>query len=109
MTMTYKVLAQSSPSATTATDLYTVPGGTSTVISTLTICNRSATAGSYRIAIRPAGVTLDNTHYVVYDNAIAGNDSVFLTIGVTVATTDVLTVYASSADMTFSAFGSEIS
>jgi hypothetical protein len=33
----------------------------------------------------------------------------FITIGVTLAATDVITVYASSANLSFSAFGSEIS
>jgi len=34
---------------------------------------------------------------------------VLLTLGITLATTDVVSVYASSADLSFSAFGSEIS
>jgi len=32
-----------------------------------------------------------------------------LTLGITLATTDVVTIYASSATMSFAAFGSEIS
>jgi hypothetical protein len=105
----YKVLAQSNPSATTATTLYTVPSATSAVVSTITICNQAASAGSYRIAVRPAGASLAAQHYVAYDVAIAANDTTALTLGVTLATTDVVTVYASSATMSFSAFGSELS
>lgn len=108
MANTYKVLAQSNPSATTATTLYTVPSATSSVISTITICNQAASAGSYRIAVRPAGATLAKQHYVAYDIAIAANDTTALTLGLTLATTDVVTIYASSADLSFSAFGSEI-
>jgi len=44
--MAYKVLAQSAPSAATATDVYTVGSGVETVISTIIIANRAATAGS---------------------------------------------------------------
>ena len=58
MAATYKVLGQSAPSATTATSLYTVPASTSTIVSTLTVCNRDTTAGTFRIAVRPAGATL---------------------------------------------------
>ena len=58
----YRVLAQSAPSATTNTDVYTSPAGTQTVISTLTIANRAATAASFRIAIRPAGASIVNQH-----------------------------------------------
>jgi glucose-6-phosphate dehydrogenase assembly protein OpcA len=109
MPTTYKVLAQSNPSATTATTLYTVPSSTSTVVSTITVCNQAASAASFRIAIRPAGATLATVHYVAYDVALAANDTTALTLGLTLATTDVVTVYASSATLSFHAYGSEIS
>jgi len=108
MATVYKVLAQSNPSATTATTLYTVPASTSTVISTITVCNQAASAGTYRIAVRPAGATLAASQYVAYDVAIAANDTTALTLGITLATTDVVTVYASASTMSFAAFGSEI-
>jgi hypothetical protein len=108
MPTTYKVLGQVAPSATTATTLETVPAATQVVMSTIAVCNRAATAATYRIAVRPAGATLANEHYIAYDAPIAANDSIFLTIGVTLATTDVVTVYASTANLSFSAFGTEI-
>lgn len=109
MPTVYKVLAQSSPSATTATTLYTVPAATSTVVSTITVCNQASTAGTFRIAIRPAAATLAAQHYLAYDTPIAANDTIALTLGITLATTDVVTVYASAASMSFNAYGSEIS
>ena len=109
MATTYKVLGQVAPSATTATTLYTVGAGKSTVVSTIAVCNRAATAATYRVAIRPAGATLANEHYIAYDSTLAANDSTMITIGVTLAATDVITVYASTANTSFSAFGSEIS
>jgi len=105
---TYKVLGQVAPSATTATTLYTVPSATSTVVSTIAVCNRAATAATYRIAIRVAGSVLSNEEYIAYDASITANNSTFITIGVTLAATDVVTVYASTADLSFNAFGSEI-
>jgi hypothetical protein len=108
MPNTYKVLAQVNPSATTATTLYTAPSSTSTVISTITICNQAASAGSYRVAVRPAGTSLAALHYIAYDVPIAANDTTALTLGITLATTDVVTVYASSATMSFNAYGTEI-
>ncbi len=109
MPTVYKTLGQSNPSATTATSLYTVPSSTSTEVSTITVCNQASTAGTFRIAIRPAGASLAAQHYLAYDTPIAANDTTALTLGVTLATTDVITVYASSANMSFAAFGSEIS
>jgi len=108
MPFAYKVLAQSAPSATTATDIYTVGSGKQAVVSTITVANRSASASSYRIAVRPAGATLANQHYLAYDIAIAANDTTVLTIGVTLATTDVVTVYALSANLSFGIYGTEI-
>lgn len=108
MATTYKVLGQSAPAATTNTDIYTVPAGNSAVVSTLAICNRG-TSATYRVAVRPAGAAITNSHFIVYDNAINQYDSVFLTLGITMGATDVLTVYTSSANVSFSAFGSEIS
>jgi len=109
MPTTYKVLGQVAPSATTATTLYTVGSGKSAVVSTITVCNRASTAATYRIAIRIAGSALSNEEYIAYDATVAGNDTVALTIGVTLAATDVITVYASNANLAFNAFGSEIS
>ena len=109
MATTYKVLGQSNPAATTATTLYTVPASRSTVVSTITVANQAATSATYRIAIRPAGDTLAAKHYLAYDSAVTANNSTMITIGVTLATTDVITVYASTATMSFSVFGTEIS
>ena len=109
MATIYKVLGQSAPSATTDTTLYTVPSATDTVISTIVVANRSASARTYRIAIRPAGASISDEHYLAYDVAIAANDSTALTLGITLDATDVVTVRASTADLSFTAFGSEIS
>lgn len=108
MATAYKVLGQSAPAATTNTTLYTVPSATSAVVSTLSICNRGIST-TFRVAVRPAGATLANQHYIVYDNYVNAGDTIFLTLGITLATTDVVTVYAGTADTSFSLFGSEIS
>jgi glucose-6-phosphate dehydrogenase assembly protein OpcA len=108
MATVYKVLGQSAPGATTDTNLYTVPADTSAVISTIVVANRAGTSATYRIAIRPNGSTLANQHYIAYDVTVSGSDSTTLTIGLTLAATDVITVYASTANLSFSVFGSEI-
>jgi glucose-6-phosphate dehydrogenase assembly protein OpcA len=109
MPTVYKVLGQINPAATTATTLYTVPASTSTVVSTITIANISGTAITYRIAVRPAGETLANKHYVAYDAGVPANDTIALTLGITLATTDIITVYASNTNAVFNAYGTEIS
>jgi glucose-6-phosphate dehydrogenase assembly protein OpcA len=109
MATAYKVLGQSNPSATTATTLYTVPSSTSTVVSTVVICNQTATAATFRLSVRPAGAAQTNAMYLAYDVTVGASDSTALTLGITMATTDVLTVYGSTATLSFTAFGSEIS
>jgi glucose-6-phosphate dehydrogenase assembly protein OpcA len=109
MPTTYKVLGQSNPAATTATTLYTVPAATEAVVSTIVIANLTATAATFRIAIRPNGATLANSQYIAYDITVGASDSTALTLGITMDAADVITVYASTANLTFTAFGSEIS
>ena len=108
MATTYKVLGQSAPSATTATTLYTVPSATEAVISTIVVCNRAASAATYRISVRPDGASQANQHYIAYDATVSANDSTAITLGITVNAADVITVYASTADLSFNLFGSEI-
>jgi glucose-6-phosphate dehydrogenase assembly protein OpcA len=108
MPTNYKVLGQSNPSATTATTLYTVPSATQAVVSTIVIANLTSTSATFRIAVRVAGATLANSQYVAYDITVGASDSTALTLGVTLGAADVITVYASTANLTFTAFGSEI-
>jgi hypothetical protein len=109
MPTNYKVLGQSNPAATTATTLYTVPAATQAIVSTLTVTNQTATAGTYRIAVRVAGAALAAAQYLAYDVSLPGNATDTLTLGVTLGATDVVTIYASAATFSFNAFGSELS
>jgi glucose-6-phosphate dehydrogenase assembly protein OpcA len=109
MPTAYKVLGQSNPAATTATSLYTVPAATDAVVSSISIANLAASDAAFRIAVRPAGATLANVHYLAYDVTVGANDTTIITVGITLDATDVITVYASTANLVFHAYGSEIS
>ena len=104
----YKVLGQVAPSATTHTTIYTCPSNTQTIISSLIICNRSATARTYRISVRPNNASLSNEHYIAFDVPIASNDSTALSLGISIDSGDVVSVYASTADLSFNLYGCEI-
>jgi glucose-6-phosphate dehydrogenase assembly protein OpcA len=108
MPTTYKVLGQSNPAATTATTLYTVPSSTQTVVSSISIGNLTSTAATFRIAVRPAGATLANVHYLAYDITVGASDTTIITVGLTLNATDVVTVYGSTNSLVFHAYGSEI-
>lgn len=110
MAIAYKILGQAAV-ATSATqvDLYTVPSATEAVVSSIVVANRDSAAATYRISCAPAGASIANSQYVAFDVTVGGSDSTVLTLGITLAATDKIRVYASSTNLTFTAFGSEIS
>lgn len=107
MAQAHKVLGQLSCAATTLETLYTVPASTSAVVSTLTICNRGVST-TFRVAVRVAGAAIDNKQYIVYDCYIEQFSTIFLTLGITLATTDVVSIYAGAATLTANLYGVEI-
>lgn len=109
MAKNYKIIAQASPVAATDTTLYTVPGNSEIVISSITICNRGSVAANYRVAMRPNNETLADKHYVVFNTLVPAFDTVALSIGLTADASDVITVYASTASVSFGVFGTVIS
>ena len=108
MAETNKILAQTKPSAVTLTDAYTVPASTQTVVSTITVCNQSATATTFRISIAVAALADTPKQYLFYDVSCPGNDTFAATFGITLATTDVIRVYNTLATLSFTIMGVEI-
>jgi len=107
MAETYKILAQSKPGAASLIDAYTTPGATSTVISSLTVCNQSAVPTTFRISVAIAGALDTPAQYLYYNVPIAGNDTFAATLGITLAATDVVRVYNTLANLSFNFFGVE--
>jgi hypothetical protein len=108
MATVYKVLGQSNPAATTSTALYTVPAATQAIVSTLTVCNQAATDATFRVSVSVNGATLSAKEYIAYDISLSGKGFITLTLGLTLGAADVVRIYASSANLSFSAFGTEI-
>lgn len=115
MATIYKVLGQTAPAVATNTDAYQVPANTQAIISTISVSNTTSSQSTYRIAIRPAAESLATKHYIVYDAALAANDSIAITLGATLrnatgtlASGDVLTVYSNTGGVSITLFGTEI-
>lgn len=111
MAQVYKRLGalQSTGTLGTADQLYvsSATSGTSAVISTIAICNRGTTARTYRLCISTTS-SFVAAGYLVYEATVAANDTVFLTLGVTLDPTNrYLLCSASSSEVSFSAFGVE--
>lgn len=96
--------ARVAPGAATLTTLYTVPNATTSVVSSIVVCNTSSVDTTFRIAIRPLGAAINNAHYLYYDCPILGNDTFITTIGITLLATDVVSVYATLATVSFNIF-----
>lgn len=108
MAVTYKVLGQAAPNATTETDLYTVPSLKSSIVSSLIVCNRGAITATFRLSISVGGGATANKDYIYYDVLMPPNDTFIATVGITLATTDKVRAYASTANVSFSLYGEEI-
>lgn len=105
MANAYKVVGQDNPGAALTT-LYTVPSATS-FVGQLLIANRATATKTFRVAIRPAGASIANKHYIAYDTALPANDTITIT-GISLATTDKLDVYSSDGNVSFTLTGVEI-
>jgi hypothetical protein len=108
MAETIKVLGQANPSATTLTDVYTVPASTVAVLSTVVVCNRGGAGIAFRVSVAVAGASDSNEQYLYYDEALAANTTVEKKLGVTLGAADVVRVYVDTATMSVNVFGVEI-
>ena len=109
MTDALKVLGQSALAATTLTDVYTVPAATSTTVSTLTVCNRGGASGTFRLSVAIGGAADTAAQYIYYDQYLDANSTFAATVGITLAATDKIRAYASSANFSVNIFGVEVS
>jgi hypothetical protein len=108
MPTAYKVLGQVEYDGTGEDTLYTVPSSTQTVVSTLLVCNKNASAGTFDARIKVNNAGDDDKQYVAFEAPVLGKDTLFITVGITLAAGDVVAVKGSTADITFQLFGSEL-
>lgn len=111
MPTSYKVLGQSQGTASTSTyaTLYTVPANTETIISTISICNTSNADKLIRFAICTTE-TPAAENWISYDATVAAYDTTYVTVSMTMDSTyKYLVISSESTDISFTAFGSEVS
>ena len=110
MATAYKY-AQVQGTAVTSTyaTLYNTPAATEAVISSLVITNQTATAVTVRVGMDTTAGTPGASEFLVYDAVVAGNDTVALTLGITMPASNFIRVSSSANTCNFSAFLSEIS
>lgn len=110
MARTYKeAQVQGTTSTSTYATLYNTISSVVANISTIAICNTAAASATYRIAIMSTAGTPTASNWLVYDAIVPANDTVFLTVGVTLSSDRYLRVSSSANTVTFTAFISEAS
>ena len=104
-----RVLEQLDCALTTNEDIYTVPAGRRARVHVSAV-NRTAASIDVRVALRPLGASLTDDHYFAYDVTLYPNQDTFLGseyIPIYLEATDVVTVYSSAVDVTFTVTGME--
>jgi len=110
MTDRIKVLGQIAAAGTTDETLYTTPSLAVTTCSTLVVCNTTGGALTVRVsaAIKDAAAP-SAEQYLYYGKSVPANDSLFMTIGMTLSEGDAVNVWTSAAGISFTLFGVETS
>lgn len=101
------MLGQRNPSAGNIEDIYKVPVGKDAIISSIFVCNRTASSDTFRIAISSNGLAVDNAHYIYYDVVIPANETFVSTTGITLNEKDVVRVYSLNGYLAFNLSGKE--
>ena len=110
MAQSYKnARIQGTASTSTYSTLYTVPSGTTAVISTISIANSSTSDTQYRLAVVDTDVTPTATDWLVCDSYAAANDTTFLSVGIVLTAGQRLKISSGANTMTFMCFISEVS
>jgi len=106
--MAKKILGQLSPADTNEGTLYTVPGSKETVISSVSICNYTATDRKFRVRVKVAAAGDADKEWLYYDQVAAANDTYIATVGLTLAAGDLIKIRSDAANaLAFQVFGDE--
>lgn len=107
-TQTHKFLGRAQPGAATPVTLYTAPTATTTLCSTITICNTSGSDDSARIFWVPFGGSAQPANAIIYDTLIPAGDPFAASVIHVLEAGDFIVVYSANGNLTFSASGLEI-
>lgn len=109
MPTTYKTQqVQGTAGVSTYATLYSTGASSTAVVSTISICNTAATAATYRIGVTGSAGTPGAGEHIVYGATVPANDTVFLTVGLTLGNTEFIRVSSSANTVDFCAGVAEI-
>jgi hypothetical protein len=101
-----KILGQLVPAPDTLEDLYAVPTGAQTTVTSLSICNFGTDTDAFTVMLAESGGMEESKQYLYASEPIEGPNTFVATIGLTLYSDDVIRV-RSSGSCAFQAFGLE--
>lgn len=111
MAQIFKRLGAIAPGANTQTNVYVVPASNSAVLSTISICNQTAENSSFSLILQDSSEFQSpaNAHtFIVRGATVPAADTIVLTMGLTANAGSILSCNANKENVSFGAFGSEI-
>jgi hypothetical protein len=75
----------------------------------LTVCNGADANAVVSVQVCQANAATSASQFLVSNNNLVNGDTLFLTLGITLAATDTLRVTSTVGNVAFQLFGSEIS
>lgn len=110
MPTAYKLAqVQGTAGVTTYATLYSTGASTTAVLSSISICNTASTSATYRIGVMASAGTPAAGQWIVNGATVPANDTVFLTVGLSLGNTQFVRVSSSANTVDFSASVAEIS
>ena len=109
MAQSYKILGQVSPTANTLSNVYVTPNSTEGVVNSIIIANRGAANASFSLVVRPINESFGDKHYIVRGCVVPGSDTLTMTLSLTLQNNVILAANTNSSNLSFGAYGVEIS
>lgn len=110
MAIAYKLAqTQGTTGVASYATLYNTGAASTAVISSISICNTASAAATYRIGVMgPTAGSPGAGEWIVNGATVPGNDTVFLTVGLSLGNTKYLRVSSSANTVDFSASIAEL-
>lgn len=108
MTTAYKLLGQITPNSNTMTNLYITGASTQAIVGTITIHNMNDANAAYSLLVRPTAVAQSNTHYIIRGGVIPARELITITGAVAMNASVLIAANTNSNNITFNAYGAEI-
>jgi hypothetical protein len=93
----------------TYSTLYSTGASTTAIVSAIVICNEAASSVTIRVGLDTTAGTPASGEFLVYDAAVAANDTLVLNLPVTLGNTRYIRCSSSATTCTFTAAVAEIS